>query len=130
VSNIASPSGTVLLLSGDLATSSKVAGAAAREGVRLEVALDVASLAEKAAAAQPVLAIIDLTLPRIDLGSIVGQLRGLPAAPRAIIAFGPHVHEALLEAAREAGCDQVISRGQFHARLDEILRTAVTAAQE
>ena len=31
-----------------------------------------------------------------------------------IVAFAPHVHVDKLAAAQEAGCDQVLSRGQFH----------------
>ena len=111
----------VLLLSGDLATSSKVAAAAARQNVPLEVALSAAALVEKAAAAQADLVILDLSSAGLDARAVISQLRELTSAPRAIIAFGPHVHEALLAAAKDAGCDRVLSRGQFHARVDEIL---------
>jgi hypothetical protein len=51
----------------------------------------------------------------------VAQLKTTPGAPPTIIAFGPHVHEALLDAATQAGCDEVFSRGQFFAQLDEII---------
>jgi hypothetical protein len=38
-----------------------------------------------------------------------------------VVAFGPHVHEERLAAARNAGCDEVVSRGEFFARLDAIV---------
>jgi hypothetical protein len=65
----------------------------------------------------------------IDLAAI--EVAGLPALiaeaqskfPAArIIAFGSHVHESRLNCAKEAGCDLVITRGQFSAKPDEYLK--------
>ncbi|HEY4308249.1 MAG TPA: hypothetical protein VGN12_02255 [Pirellulales bacterium] len=114
----------VLLLTADLATSSKVAGAAARQNVILDVAYDVASLAEKAAAGRPAIVMVDLSVPRLDVVALVTSLKQNATASRMILAFGPHVHEGLLQAARDAGCDAVLSRGQFHARVDEFMESA------
>ncbi|HEY1598367.1 MAG TPA: hypothetical protein VGG64_02105 [Pirellulales bacterium] len=115
------PRALVLLLSTDLATSSKVAGAGARQRVQINTINSVAAIADRAAADSYMLAIIDLSTPSLDVGEAVTQLRALPQPPGKIIAFGPHVHEALLERANAAGCDLVLSRGQFHARVDELL---------
>ncbi len=114
----------VLLLSADLATSSTVSGAAARCGVSCETAWSVGDILEKAKALAPRLVVLDLSTPGVDAAVIVPQLRDLAAAPRRIVAFGPHVHETRLAAAREAGCDEVVSRGRFHADLDEILTSS------
>jgi CheY-like chemotaxis protein len=111
----------VLLLSGDLATASKVVAAAARQSVTLDVAPSVDALLEKVAAGQADLVILDLSTAGLDARTVVEQLRELSNAPRAIVAFGPHVHEALLAAAKDAGCDRVLSRGQFHAQVDSLL---------
>ncbi len=115
------PPTAVLLLTSDLATSSKVAGAAARQGVRLEVALDASSLVEKVGQLSPRLVILDLGTPRLDVAAVVRALTGSATARPSIIAFGPHVHEALLSAASAAGCDRVLSRGHFHAHIDGLL---------
>ena len=112
---------SALLLTTDLATSSKVAGAATRQGVPLAVAMSVEALCDKAAAGTWDLVILDLGVAGLDLLTLVPRLRALSNPPRAILAFGPHVHEALLAAAREAGCDTVVSRGQFHVQVDRIL---------
>ena len=112
---------TVLLVSSDLATSSKVAGAGARQRVQVITAASAATIAERASSDKCALAIIDLSTPGLDVGAVVTQLRALAQPPAKIVAFGPHVHEALLDRAAAAGCDQVMSRGQFHARVDEIL---------
>jgi len=69
----------------------------------------------------PSLVLVDLTAPALDIAALVVEMKALDPRPT-IVAFGPHVHEALLAAARAAGCDQVASRGQFFAQLDGILR--------
>lgn len=109
-----------LLLTADLACSSKTSGAAARAGAELAVAMSVAALLEKAAALKPETVILDLTAPGLIPAEVVRQLKALPSAPR-VIAFGPHVHEDKLAAAAEAGCDAVLSRGQFHAQAEQWL---------
>jgi DNA-binding NarL/FixJ family response regulator len=38
-----------------------------------------------------------------------------------VVAFGSHVQVSMLQAAREAGCDEVLSRSEFTARLPELL---------
>lgn len=39
-----------------------------------------------------------------------------------IAAFGPHVEAEAFHAARDAGADQLLTRGQFHAGLPDLLR--------
>lgn len=120
----------VLLLTSDLATSSKVAGAATRQGVQLAVAMDSSMLAGKAAEQSTRLVILDLSTPRLDIaGAVRAVIDHAPTRPT-IIAFGPHVHEGLLAAARDAGCDRVLSRGQFHSQIDELLKAASESVVE
>jgi len=74
-----------------------------------------------AAEAEPVqLVFIDLGTSGIDITLVVKQIHSLKPQPQ-IVAFGPHVHRAKLSAARAAGCDCVLSRGEFHAKSDAIL---------
>jgi CheY-like chemotaxis protein len=67
------------------------------------------------------LVLIDLDAPGADPAAIAMGLRQQEAAPR-IIAFGSHVHESRLQAARQAGCDVVLTRGQFDRQMAEILK--------
>ncbi len=113
---------SVLLLTADLMTASKVSAAAQRGGYAFETAASSQALIDKAQNQRPALVIVDLTLPGLDIASLVPALRKLEEPPRAIIAFGPHVHVGRLAAAQQAGCDDVFARGQFHGQLDEILR--------
>lgn len=111
---------SVLLLTPDLACSSQVTSAASRTGAQLEVVMNLDRLVEWAAQRTPTLVILDLNTPGLDCQSLLAQLKALPAVPRTI-AFGPHVHTARLDAARQAGCDEVLSRGEFYARLAQLI---------
>lgn len=115
----------VLLLTSDLACSSSVAGAATRIAVDLQTAFAVAAVEGKLAACPPDLVILDLSTSNLNVDEFVPDLRGRIGPEVPIIAFGPHVRSAELAAAREAGCNLVISRGEFHARVDQYLRQVV-----
>lgn len=110
---------TILLLSGDLACVATVSGAANRAGHELRTAMNAAAIDDKLTGVG--LAILDLNVAGLDLGELVPRLRSQLPSGAAIVAFGPHVHETKLAAATDAGCDRVLSRGQFHARLDALL---------
>jgi hypothetical protein len=57
----------------------------------------------------------------VDLGR-PGALEVLPVlAGRRTIAFGSHVDRELLDAARAAGCDEVMPRSEFFRRARELL---------
>ncbi len=67
------------------------------------------------------LAGVDADVVVVDL-SRPGSLEALPGL-RGVrtIGFGSHVDHELLEAARAAGCTEVLPRSRFFARLDELL---------
>ena len=111
---------SILLLASDLMTASKFAASALRVSRDADFAMSVELLLERAAATPPTAVILDLSVAGLDLPPLIAQLRGGPQPPT-IIAFGPHVHAALLDAAREAGCEEVLTRGDFHRRMDEVL---------
>src|SRR5687768_909616 len=108
----------VLLLSRDLLIGSQVLGAARGLGIDARQVNGPAELA--AMETRPRLVLIDLSLPGLAVAEVVAGLRELDAPPR-IVAFGPHVHAGLLSAAREAGCDEVLTRGQFTAQIASVL---------
>jgi DNA-binding NarL/FixJ family response regulator len=113
---------TVVFLSSDLMFSSRLAGAAKTVGVGLQFVAQPASLLP-ALDANCRLVLVDLGLPGLNLPAAIATIRD--AAPNAqILAFGAHVDEAALAAAQAAGCDQVLSRGQFHKQYVELLRAS------
>ncbi|HEX5446335.1 MAG TPA: hypothetical protein VFW87_21085 [Pirellulales bacterium] len=110
---------TILLVTSDLACVANVSGAAKRAGHELRTAMSVAAMDDKLADAR--LVILDLNLGGLNLVELVPWLRSRLPAGAAIWAFGPHVHESKLADASAAGCERVLARGQFYARLDALL---------
>ncbi|MGE0607194.1 MAG: hypothetical protein AB7O62_08890, partial [Pirellulales bacterium] len=94
--------------------------AAQQSQVAAQVAWNPAQLAEKSADASLVL--LDLAA-RFELADVMAELQSRSPRPK-VIAFGPHGQVDRLQAAAAAGCDAVLSRGEFHARLGEILQLA------
>jgi CheY-like chemotaxis protein len=96
-------------------------GAADRHGVLLTAAAD----SEQALAACRDeglrLVLIDLRLPGLDVAEFVGRVRGAKPQAARVVACGPHVHTHTLAAAAEAGCDEVITRGEFDRRIPSLL---------
>lgn len=117
---------SAILYTADLTCSSKTLAAATRTGMGVVAAMSESALIA-AASAGVRLVIVDLSIPRLDIRQTVAKLRGLAPPPHSILAFGPHVHDALLAEAQEAGCDRVLTRGQFHATLDDLLRELAAA---
>jgi DNA-binding NtrC family response regulator len=111
----------IVLLTGDLTVVSRVEGAAGRMGATLHTAASLDQLADCCNAAPADVVMVDLATPAVDMHALVKDVKmNQLTAPR-IVAFGPHVHELRLAAARQAGCDEVVSRGQFFSQLDSIL---------
>jgi CheY-like chemotaxis protein len=115
----------VVLLTDDLMVVSRVEGSAQRVGVGVATVGDAAGVVARCTADRVDLVIIDLSARSGDAGGVIEQFRSAGVERPPIVAFGPHVHEGLLAAAAEAGCDQVLSRGQFFAQSEAILQRQV-----
>lgn len=116
----------LLLVSTDLTVLARVEGPAHRCAASLTTAADMDQAMARAATEQPDVVILDLTNPKINVGTLVKSLRSSASNRPRIIAFGPHVHEERLEAARQAGCDEVLSRGGFFGQIDAIVTRGVS----
>ena len=102
--------------------SSRVVGAAKAQGADVLLVSSQADLPGKITA-DCRLALIDLSLDRLNLPAAVKAIKA--GAPNArLIGYGPHVDEGLLADAKEAGCDQVLTRGQFNQQHAELLASA------
>jgi DNA-binding NarL/FixJ family response regulator len=116
----------ILFLSADLMMIAAAQGAADRRGVSLATRSCLDQVAETGVDAAA-LAFIDLRTPGLSIADAVPQIRR--AHPRAkIVACGPHVHRQSLKAAAEAGCDEVITRGEFERRFDGLLAELTASA--
>ena len=108
----------------DLIFLSRVQAAARSAGVQLLTVASGAALRESMTDNDVRLVILDLTAPGCDLAALVPAVR--QAAPDAcIVTYAPHVMKAKLAAAQAAGCDQVLTRGQFDSRLVDLLQSTL-----
>ena len=112
---------SVLFLTKDLVFPSRVSGHAQTLGLELTVVSQADQLVANASSDPVQLVLLDLSTPGLDPTQLVPQLRRLTRPPKTIIAFGRHVHEAQLVAASEAGCDDVLARGEFNRHMAGIL---------
>jgi len=101
----------------DLMFSSKV-NAAAR-GKAIEWLPRGANVAEHVAASKPDVLLIDLASPKLDAINAIREIK--KSGGPVVIGYVDHTREDLIESARAAGCDQVMSKGEFARRLPQLL---------
>jgi len=112
----------ILAVVDDLMFTSKIKSAATHLGVPLAFARSAeAALAEMRKSA-PTLVIFDLNSPRTTPIAIVAAMKAEPAlASIPTIGFVSHVDTSTIDAARQAGIDEILARSAFTAQLGEIL---------
>jgi CheY-like chemotaxis protein len=112
----------ILAVLDDLMFSSKIKTTANQLGVPVTFARSAdAALAEMRKAA-PALVILDLNNPRTSPLAIVGAMKHDPAlAAIRTVGFASHVQVDVINAARQAGVDEVLPRSAFAMQLPEIL---------
>jgi CheY-like chemotaxis protein len=113
---------TVVLLSADLTIVSRVVGAAARCGLKLQTVGSALQAIEACRATSAHMLLVDLSTASLDIVELATSVKADSLEAPTILAFGPHVHEERLATARDAGCDRVLSRGQFLGQLDTLLQ--------
>jgi CheY-like chemotaxis protein len=83
-----------------------------------------AGLVRRLVEERPVLILVDTTAGDLPWARWIQVLKTSAATRRIpIVAFGPHVEEADLRRAREAGADLALARGAFLHQLPELIRT-------
>ena len=114
----------ILFLTTDLVFPSRVSGIAAQLDARLETVANSEALVAKLQGAinERSVVLIDLNFPGLNVKELIPTLRALANSPRAIVAFGPHVHAEKLAEAQAAGCDLVLPRGQFAVQMIALLK--------
>ena len=105
-----------VLLCDDLIFASKVTATARAHGRVVVVVRDAGKLIERIVAERPAGLILDLHVPGLDVKRTLADVRAL--GPVRVVAFGSHVDVERLKAARAAGCDLVLPRSAFVARLE------------
>lgn len=112
---------SVAIYSRDLMGISTIDGAAKAAGQTTVSVADIGDFVARVPA--------DVQWIFVDLGAVTGSLAEFTNALRShapyakIVAHGPHVHENLLAEASAAGCDKVMTRGQFMRSLPVLFGT-------
>jgi DNA-binding NarL/FixJ family response regulator len=104
----------------DLLFRSRISAAAERLGVPLRIAPRGVPLSQAARDLGPGTALVDLGEP-----GVLDEIRQVKGAGGVrVVGFLGHLETDLALAARDAGADEVLSRGELVQRLDDVLRTA------
>lgn len=111
-----SESPLVVLFSSDLMLISSVGGAATAAGHRFCSSSRLSDVVEKLEAGS--MLCLDLSSSGADPQEVASAIS--TELLQGSVAFGPHVHVATLERARQAGFARVMSRGQFVSKLAEL----------
>lgn len=117
---------SLIALVEDLMFLSRVREAARGTGLEVRVARKTADVLE-AARAGAALLVVDLDSRRLPWGEAVTSLRSDPAlGSLPVVGFLSHVNAEAAQAARAAGCTQVLARSAFVQELPGILVAAVS----
>jgi CheY-like chemotaxis protein len=112
----------------DLFFAAKIGETARQLGVTVEFASSEPVLAQKLLAG-PALLILDLAASALRPIETIAWLKTEPRTSLArIIGFVNHERTDLIEQAREAGCDRILTRGAFAKELPELLRAVAQSA--
>jgi CheY-like chemotaxis protein len=111
-----------LLLCDDLMWVSRISSTGQALGYRILGAPSVEKLEALARREQPRWIILDLATSKSSAAEVVSRLRAASGASPRFTAFGSHVDTATLQAARDAGCDPVLTRSQMAESLPELLK--------
>jgi len=108
----------------DLLFASKISSAAKQLGAEVVFARSPDEVLRQARALRPRLAIFDLNSRRTEPLATISAFKADPElAGIRSIGFVSHVQTELIEAARQAGIDEVLARSAFSAKLGEILQS-------
>ncbi|MFV0446565.1 MAG: hypothetical protein ACK5Q5_23595 [Planctomycetaceae bacterium] len=110
----------IVLLSGDLLFGSRFHSAAEHLGIETCGALSAAQALSAIERGRVTGLCVDLEVTPLDIAEFVTTARS--TQPLRIVAYGPHVHGDRLAAAETAGCDAVLSRGEFNRRMTDLLK--------
>ena len=110
---------SAILYSTDLFFSSRITAAAESAGISMQVVADASALLG-AVTSETSLALLDLTAGPVTEELVSGLREKAPGIR--LTAFGPHVATNKLSAAASAGCDAVLTRGQFDQQLPHLFQ--------
>ncbi|QOI99181.1 MAG: hypothetical protein HRU70_01215 [Phycisphaeraceae bacterium] len=114
----------LVYLAGDLFWGTRIKSAAEDLGIPCRPVRTPEMLEARLADSPVKAALLDLDAGEVALG-MIARLRGPGTGESGrrvrVVAFGPHVAKDLFQRARDAGADEVLTRGAIEHRLGEVL---------
>ncbi|MFQ5816803.1 MAG: response regulator [Terriglobia bacterium] len=111
----------------DLFFGAKIRASARQVGIELEMVRAADFSRAQLADGQPALMIVDLNATSANPVELIREVKSDPAlAAIPVVGFVSHVQVALLRAAEQAGCEEVMPRSKFSATLPVLLRRYTT----
>jgi hypothetical protein len=111
-----------VLVSRDLIFISKITGTARALGYGVAVAGNSALVSKTIDDVKPKVVFVDLAAAELGRAEAILAYQKAAGAQVPIVAFGSHVDTASLDAAREAGCREVMPRSRFTIELPNLIR--------
>lgn len=109
----------MLALITDLIFATKVTSTARSMGASIKLVRSADALGEALSTGQDRLVLIDLNAEGVDVLSAIRACSAAPHRPRTIC-YASHMQAELIEAARQAGADEVMARSAFVAKLPRL----------
>ncbi len=114
----------ILYLAADLLWATKIKGTAEALGLACRPVRTLEMLEQRLADSAPTAILLDLEKPEEAL-AMLARLKGPGADEQTrrirAVAWGPHVARELMQRARDAGADEVLTRGTFDHTLPDLL---------
>lgn len=112
----------VVAVTADLIFAARIRASAAAAGAEVHLVRAGEDVAGLVAGRAPQLVLLDLDARWLDVADLIRQLKAEERTAQArIVAYGSHVREDAIAAAREAGADRVLARSAFVRLLPELL---------
>ena len=122
------PHTTGLLVTGDLLFSTKITGTAAVLGGAIQAVASANAALDRLRRGGVRCVVLDLGLS--SLTDVAMECIVSASAPATVLAYGSHVDAHRLDAARRAGCTEVMPRSRLSAELPDLLRKYLLAGDD
>ena len=114
---------TVVLVGQNLFFLGRVEALAEPLGYNVQWATTESVFWEFYASRQPALVLVDLEGDESIWSNVLDNIDRAEAGGVKLLAFGPHENVAMLERARNLGCDLVLNKGEFNRDLPKIIQS-------
>ena len=117
---------TVLLVGQNLFFLGRVEALAEPLGYEVQRANTESIFWDRYASRRPALILVDLEGDQSIWSNVLEHIDHQEAGGVKVVAFGPHENVAMLERARNLGCDLVLNKGEFNRDLSKIIESVRT----